>query len=684
MSEAIEFERGFVIGEWTVEPTLGRITGEQGPRPVGAKVLRVLTALAQRPGEMVSKDELVAQAWGCGAASDESLTTVIYELRRVLGDDARSPRYVGTIRGRGYRLLVTPASLPRPPVGAPAFSEAAPLAAPVEALTDRGRSASMPTASMPTASMPTASMPTASMPTVSMPTGSPWGDFRSAALLAAGIVAVLVGLSFGGSAVDFLWTSLGADEGAAVAAASAGAAATSGAAADSSSLRSVAVLELEPRGEDPSFFARGLSEHLAIDLARSDWLEVVPAFSRAHGDGAAPRLVSRDVDAVVEGAVRRLGERLWVTVQLVAIDGQLLWGGSWERTAEDLPALEMELSAEISRRVRARLGASARIAGAPEVEEALRLGRHFLDASQPREARRFFTFALERQPTSAPAHVGLAESLLAEAERQPRTERQTTVAEAKRAAETALVIEADLPGAHASLGTIALVHEGDWATAGAHFERVDVGGGSPIFSRRGYAAYLSAAGRHDDAIEVLRPTLHHTPSSVSARLDLVRAFYLARRYDDALAELESLQLLAPGDPNAALLRSEVFLVQGELDAAVKACRDAVALAGGLEDVAASIEAVFEEAGLAGVVRCLQRVDPEGLATVYDPLDLARLEAVRGDGAAALALLEQARRDRDFDLIWLGVDPAFSGLHGLEGFAQLVSSPGADADPLQVL
>ncbi|MEO1085106.1 MAG: winged helix-turn-helix domain-containing protein, partial [Acidobacteriota bacterium] len=666
-------EPAFRLGEWTVEPDLLRLTQGDRRHVVGAKVLGVLTALAERPGEMVTKDALVARVWGDGAASDESLTTVIYELRRALGDDARRPRYVGTVRGRGYRLLTAPEPVEVQPLE--------PSSTPVE-------------------SNPVGPTPAALRIPLRIPT-SPRARRAPAALAAAVGVALVLLISSGpptltesaGPADALDGQALGnrsapsppasSQRSATPSLASTSAAPPTSPAAGRGprdAVRSVAVLALEPRGEDPTLFARGLSEHVAIDLSRSEWLEVVPAFSQAYSHGAASRLVSRDVDAVVEGAVRRLGERLWVTVQLIAADGQLLWGGSWERTAADLPALEVELSAEISRRVRSRLGASAIVAEMPEVAEALRLGQHFLDAAQPLEARRFFAFAVERQPTSAPAHAGLADSLLAEAEALPRAERHSTVAEARKAAETALLIEADLPAAHASLGTIALVHEGDWAAAGEHFERAHLDGQAPSSSSRGYASYLSAAGRHDEAIDVLRPALLRSPASVSARLDLVRAFYLARRYEEALAELEALALLAPGDAHAARLRSEVLLVQGEVDAAVKACRRAVALAGGLEEVAATIEIVFAEAGLAGVVRCLREVDGDGLASLYDPLHLARLQAMDGDGAAALALLEQAEREQDQELMWLAVDPAFRGLHHLDGFARLASSAAPGFTP----
>ena len=82
-------DENFRLAEWSVEPSLLRLIQGGEARTVGTKVMAVLLCLAARPGELVSKDELVAEAWGGDAASDEALTAVVYELRRALGDDAR-------------------------------------------------------------------------------------------------------------------------------------------------------------------------------------------------------------------------------------------------------------------------------------------------------------------------------------------------------------------------------------------------------------------------------------------------------------------------------------------------------------------------------------------------------------------------------------------------------------------
>src|SRR6185503_18818139 len=133
----VELKQGFKLGSFEVRPLTGEVSGADGTAHLEPKVMEVLAALAQRPGEVVERDELLARVWGARAAvADEPLTRCIAELRRVLGDSRQTPAFIQTIPKRGYRLLcpVTPLAgrLPAPPVApdAPPAAEPSPAAAP--------------------------------------------------------------------------------------------------------------------------------------------------------------------------------------------------------------------------------------------------------------------------------------------------------------------------------------------------------------------------------------------------------------------------------------------------------------------------------------------------------------------------------------------------------------------------
>jgi DNA-binding winged helix-turn-helix (wHTH) protein/tetratricopeptide (TPR) repeat protein len=111
---------GFVSGEWTVAPARNLLLrGEEEVR-VEPRVMDVLVHLAERAGEVVSKEELVERAWEGRYVTDDVLTVTIYALRKALGDEARRPRYIETVSRRGYRWIA--------PVEA-----AAPESAPIQA-----------------------------------------------------------------------------------------------------------------------------------------------------------------------------------------------------------------------------------------------------------------------------------------------------------------------------------------------------------------------------------------------------------------------------------------------------------------------------------------------------------------------------------------------------------------------
>jgi DNA-binding winged helix-turn-helix (wHTH) protein/Flp pilus assembly protein TadD len=95
----------FVLGEWTVTPARNLLARGADEIRVEPRVMDVLVCLAEHPGDVVSKEQLIARVWDGRYVTDDVLTVTIYGLRKVLGDDARQPRYIETVPRRGYRLV---------------------------------------------------------------------------------------------------------------------------------------------------------------------------------------------------------------------------------------------------------------------------------------------------------------------------------------------------------------------------------------------------------------------------------------------------------------------------------------------------------------------------------------------------------------------------------------------------
>ena len=95
----------FRLGEWLVQPGLNEISLDGRSVRLEPRVMNLLTHLAARPGEVISKEELLREVWGGKFVTEDVLSTSVFELRKVLGDDARLPRFIQTVPRRGYRLI---------------------------------------------------------------------------------------------------------------------------------------------------------------------------------------------------------------------------------------------------------------------------------------------------------------------------------------------------------------------------------------------------------------------------------------------------------------------------------------------------------------------------------------------------------------------------------------------------
>ncbi|MFT5784120.1 MAG: Tol biopolymer transport system component/DNA-binding winged helix-turn-helix (wHTH) protein [Candidatus Krumholzibacteriia bacterium] len=105
MNHPETFRPPFRLNQWLVQPDLNRISGPDGTTQVEPRVMAVLLALAQRPGDVLTRLELLDLVWGDTVVGEEILTRAVSELRRVFGDKARKPEYIETIRNHGYRLI---------------------------------------------------------------------------------------------------------------------------------------------------------------------------------------------------------------------------------------------------------------------------------------------------------------------------------------------------------------------------------------------------------------------------------------------------------------------------------------------------------------------------------------------------------------------------------------------------
>jgi DNA-binding winged helix-turn-helix (wHTH) protein/TolB-like protein/Tfp pilus assembly protein PilF len=355
------------IGDWTVEPTLNRASAAGGVVQLEPKSMSVLVLLADRAGEVVSREALLEAAWPGLVVGDDSLTQVILKLRKALGDAPRQPTYIETISKRGYRLVARVQKLPR------VTAEAADAAAPAETTT------------------------------AASPGAGPRAGRRAPTLAAVGVVAVVI-LAAVLAPVARDWT---ADP-------LADPPATPG--SDASSRPTLAVAAFDVLGDDPrvDVLARGMTADLLTDLSKLSGLSIV--------QGAADDTGRANTDAtiryVVSGSVQRIDDRLRLQVHLAdAKSGERLWSGRFDRPLagyfaiqdEVEPALLRILHAKVSEAELRRL--SRRYTRDLEAYEYFQRGQAALLAREREEnatARDLYRRAIARDPNFARAYAGLA------------------------------------------------------------------------------------------------------------------------------------------------------------------------------------------------------------------------------------------------------------------------------------
>jgi serine/threonine-protein kinase len=309
---------------------------------------------------------------------------------------------------------------------------------------------------------------------------------------------------------------------------------------------SVAVLPFAnmSRDADDEYFADGLAEEIINAITRVSGLKVIARTSAFafKGKNQDVRQIAQTLGVanVVEGSVRRSGNRLRIMVQLVrASDGTHLWSERYDREINDIFAIQDEISGEVTRQLKVSLrprGTSARRTPDVAAYEALLQARHHwhhFSSGRWVKARECFEKALSIDSQYAAAHAGLASYYGALAWAGIDDPRQT-LPRARAAAEKALSLDDTLAEAHAILGVVSGVGEYDWGTAERHFRRALELDRAATEVCVPYAIwYLRPLGRLDEALAELENLRQRDPLSVMARTELAHVLFLMRRWQES-------------------------------------------------------------------------------------------------------------------------------------------------------
>ncbi len=449
------------------------------------------------------------------------------------------------------------------------------------------------------------------------------------------------------------------------------------------------VLPFDNLGRDPEqeYFADGLTEEMISHLGRlhSARLGVIARTSAMQYKGTNKSVleIGRElgVDFVLEGTVRRGGDRVRITAQLIRASDQVhLWAESYDRTLTDILDIQTEVAHHIGRSLAMELlPGEPRSALNTAAYEAYLKGRfHWSRRTEEgfKKALVCYRQSIELDPNYAPPYVGLSEiygvlglyGVLGWNRFSPPGE---VAARAKASALMALKIDPSLPEAHTALAFTRLVHDWDWHGAEEEFRLALELNTNQALSHCWYAFYLAAVGRLDEAIFEVKASLALDPLSLVANTHVGWILYLTRRYDEALRQLNSVLEM---DPDFAIAHGYLGVLyfqkmryreaQREFGKAFKAF--------GNPTVYAALRECYEAARKGEPARIVQ----DDLLSPYLRA-IVQLSVDRKE--QAMDSLEQAYATRSGWLIFLGLEPTLDGLRSDPRFEILLRRLGLAPD-----
>jgi TolB-like protein/DNA-binding winged helix-turn-helix (wHTH) protein/Tfp pilus assembly protein PilF len=601
---------------------------------------QILAILLERPGEIVTRDELRERLWpgDTFVDFDHGLNNAVMRLREVLGDSSDRPRFIETLPRRGYRFI------------APTEEVRSTAAHPTEPSDDSSMGAIVSAVAAVTAAAPSQQLAAGI-------NAKRWLTLPRIAFLSAAILAFAV---LSGVAVHYV---RGMESGK----------------LNPAHNMSLVVLPLEnlTGDKEQDYFADGMTDDLTANLAKIRSLRVISRSTAMAYKGTHKPLseIARElrVDAVVEGTVLRAGNRVRITAELVQVStDHHLWAETYESQIGDVLALQNRVSSAIVDEIRINLSPEdkQRLAKnpsvSPEAYEDYLKGRYYWNKRSGEgftKAIGYFQEATQKDPQYALAYAGLADcygiigatiyGTVPAAEAAPR---------AKAAAIRALEIDPSLAEAETSLATAKFNYDWDWSGASAGFERAIQLDPKYATAFQRYSLYLIAMGRFEDSFEQIKRARDLDPLSISINSSFGWRLYLARQYDRSIAQLRDTLDMDPSYEWAHLIlgqayeqKSEYNLALGELQKAVELSHNSPLMVSALAH-AYAISGNQDEAQklLARLINQSHRqyVSPYYIAIVYLGL---------GKNDLAMNWLEKALADHSNGLVFAKVEPELDPL-----------------------
>jgi serine/threonine-protein kinase len=439
--------------------------------------------------------------------------------------------------------------------------------------------------------------------------------------------------------------------------------------------KSIVVLPFENLSADleQEYFCDGITEEIINALSHVEDLTVIArtsafAFKGRHKD---VREIGRalDVKHLLEGSVRKAGNRLRITAQLIETgDGSHLWSDRFDRDMDDVFALQDEISLAIVDTLKARLLTGEREAltkrhtDNPELHNLYLLARHHWGKFTPEGfdlAEQYLEQAIEKDPEFPLAYAGIAEINHFRpffAGVRPKE----SFPKAKEFVQKALAIDPNLADAHAVMGRLHMFYDWDWEAAEREYLLALELNPNSASAHWFYASLLNLSGRHDQAVEEAERARELDPLSILVNAIKGERTFHAGRYEEAVSDLKRTLAMDPGHFYSHLLLGWVYWEMDRREEAISEFETALALSGRSPMVLSGLSNAYwrtgrEEESDRLLEELLEKASQEFILPQY----VFSVYNVRGDLDRAFEWFDRAVEENDimlpFSMTWPGED-----------------------------
>jgi TolB-like protein/DNA-binding winged helix-turn-helix (wHTH) protein/cytochrome c-type biogenesis protein CcmH/NrfG len=645
---AMQIQKIYRLGELELDPNKRLLKREDGQAVHLSRLpFRVLIYFIENRERIVTRQELLDQFWEGRDVYDITLTKCVGAIRKALGEDSEKPRFIETRWAEGYRYIGPFEKMDRP---ADSKEESVPQAEPEDLGEDK-----------------LLSVARSGGTTLPIPHEHDKTSRQRPVVLIS--LAVLI---TGGVLLAFVLLRPVPPQ-------------------PLATIRSLAVLPLKNVPDDSTYeyLSDGVTESLITALSQIENMKVISygSVARFKGKAVDPREVGRQlgVASILEGSVRRDGERVHISVRLVRTeDGTVLWAGeTYERSINNLSTVQDEIAGQLASKLQATfLGrehpGTARHSSDPEAYQLYLKGRFFWNKRTQEgiaKSIEYFNQAVTRDPKYAMAYAGLADSYVLQSLWGNTSSRESN-SKARDAAEKAMVLDETLSGPHVTLGLIKEAHDWDWIGAEREYLRGIKLNPNYATAHQWYGEFLVFMGRTEDSLKALRRAKELDPLSPIITTQVGYPYYCARQYEAAIVEFKKALELEPNFAPALNYLARSYHSMGMVDEAMTTFHKAVEHSGGSPVMKARLGSAYAATGkTAEAKRILRELEDEAKTRYVAPCLIAALYVGLGDKEQAFIWLEKAFQERDVLLMTLKIESHFDPLRSDPRFQELVRRVG---------